>query len=157
MSLQNDMAALAKVQFFEGFTIDQLRLLAFGAEACTLFAGETLFLENDKSDCGFVLVEGLIDLTTSLHDGERIISSIEPGGLVGELALISETLRSTNAIARRNSRLLQIPRVLFVRMLKKYPETARGLYQKISRSVRSTMLEMEKIRTDLSDKRLDLT
>ena len=145
MSLEDDISILSQVSFFERINADQLRLLAFGAESMTVFAGAEIYLQNAISDCGYVIASGLVDLTVTLESGERILGSVETGGLVGELALITDNLRATNAVARRDSRLLRIPRVLFLRMLEKYPETAYDLHQKISRSVRATVLQLDKI------------
>jgi len=150
MSLEDDIRILSQVSFFEGINADQLRLIAFGAESMTLFAGEELYLQDAPSQCGYVVISGLIDLSVAGRDGNRILSSIETGGLVGELALVTDNLRATNAIARRDSRLLKIPRVLFLRMLEKYPESAYDLHQKISRSVRSTILQLDRIEQNLS-------
>ncbi len=152
MSLEDDISILAQVSFFDGINADQLRLLAFGAESKNLFAGAELFLQDAPSDGGYVIVSGLIDLTVALGDGERILASIGEGGLVGELALITDNLRATNAVARRDSRLMRIPRVLFMRMLEKYPESAYDLHQKISRSVRATILQLDRVKLSLADK-----
>ena len=148
MSLEHDITILSQVGFFERINADQLRLLAFGAESLNVVAGSELFLQNATSDCGYVVASGLIDLTVTLESGERILGSIETGGLVGELALITDNRRTTNAVARRDSRLLRIPRVLFMRMLEKYPETAYDLHQKISRSVRLTIVKLDQIQKE---------
>ncbi len=149
MSLDDDITILSQASFFDGINSDQLRLLAFGADSETLFAGAELFLQDTQSDGGYVVVSGLIDLTVNSGGEEKILGSVEPGGLVGELALITDNQRATNAVARRDTKLLRIPRVLFMRMLDKYPETAYDLHQKISRSVRTTILQLEKIQMEL--------
>jgi CRP-like cAMP-binding protein len=149
MSLDDDINILSQASFFDGISAEQLRLLAFGADSETLFAGAELFLQDAQSDCGYVVVSGLIDLSVNSGGVEKILGSVEPGGLVGELALITDNQRATNAVARRDTKLLRIPRVLFMRMLDKYPETAYDLHQKIARSVRSTILQLEKIQVEL--------
>lgn len=151
MSLEDDINILSQVSFFDGINADQLRLIAFGAESMTLFAGAELFLQDAPSDCGYVVISGLIDLSVTGPGGNKLLSSIETGGLVGELALVTDNLRATNAVARRDSRLLKIPRVLFLRMLEKYPESAYDLHQKISRSVRAMMLQLDGIQQKLTD------
>lgn len=151
MSLEDDIHILSQVQFFDGLNADQLRLLAFGAESVTLYAGSELYLQDANSDCGYIVVRGLIDLSITATDGNKILASIEVGGLVGELALITDNLRATNAVARRDSRLLKIPRVLFLRMLEKYPESAYDLHQKISRSVRATVLQIDRVAQTMAD------
>lgn len=150
MALEDDIVALSKVSFFDGINADQLRLLAFGSEVESVFAGAELFFQDAPSNSGYVVLSGLVDLTVSLESGNKILASIEPGGLVGELALITDNLRATNAVARRDSRLMRIPRVLFLRMLERYPESAYDLHQKISRSVRATILQLDRVKQGLA-------
>lgn len=145
MSLDDDMAILAGTSFFDGLDSDQLRILAFGSENIHVTAGSEVYIVNAASDCGFVVSEGLIDLTIIANGQEVLLGSIEPGGLIGEISLISDTPRSTNAIARRDSRLIRIPRTLFRRMLEKYPESAYDLHQKISRNMRAMVADLNRV------------
>ena len=151
MSLEDDIKILSQVSFFEDLDGDQLRLLAFGAEFKSLFAGSELYLQDAPSDCGYVVISGLIDLTVNHGGVETILGSVEAYGVVGEIALITDNMRPTNAVARRDSKLFCIPRVLFMRMLEKYPQTAYRLHQKISRSVRLTVSQLDRIRVDLEN------
>ena len=155
MSLEDDIRVLSQVKFFDNINADQLRLLAFGAETVILHAGAELFLRDAPSDCGYVVISGLIDLTI-IHGGEeKIVGSVEAGGLLGELALISDNLRPTGAVARRDSRLFRIPRVLFMRMLEKYPESAYDLHQKILRSVRTTIMQLDGLKIKLESQQAE--
>jgi len=149
MSLEDDIKILSQVSFFEDLDGDQMRLMAFGAEAKSVYAGGELYLQDAPSDCGYVVISGLIDLTVNHGGVETILGSVEPFGVVGELALITDNLRPSNAVARRDSELFCIPRVLFMRMLEKYPETAFRLHQKISRSVRLTVSQLDRIQLEL--------
>ena len=146
MSLDDDIRILSQVSFFDGINADQLRLLAFGADTKTLHAGEELFIQGEQSDSGYVVISGLIDLTVVESGAETVLASVEVGGLLGELALITQNQRATNAVARRDSRVFRIPRILFMRMLEKYPESAYDLYQKISGSVRATVLQLDRVK-----------
>ena len=155
MSLDDDLNILSQVEFFESIDSEQLRLLAFGAEMKFLHAGTELFLQDAPSNCGYVIVDGLIDLSVNHHGVEKVLGSIGVGGLVGELALIADNARPTNAVARRDTRLLSISRVLFMRMLEKYPQSAYELHQKISRSVRATILQIGRIEKNLAAQSFD--
>jgi CRP-like cAMP-binding protein len=150
MSLDNDINNLSQVSFFGCLDVDQLRLLAFGSEHKALFAGSKLFSRDDQSHCGYVIVSGLIDLTITYDGVEKIVASVGAGGLVGELALITENQRVTDAVARRDTRLLCIPRALFMRMLEKYPQTAFELHKNLSRSVRDTIVQLDQVRQSLA-------
>ena len=46
MSLEDDIKILSQVSFFEDLDGDQLRLMAFGAEAKSVYAGGELYLQD---------------------------------------------------------------------------------------------------------------
>jgi CRP-like cAMP-binding protein len=52
---------------------------------------------------------------------------VGPGGLLGDLALITDTVRTATATAQEPSAVLRIPRSLFLKMLEGYPDAARNL------------------------------
>ncbi len=89
MALEDDIRFLSKVSLFQGFTPDQLRLIAFGSERRRLAPGEMLFRESETASGGFVVTGGQINLVTSKMEGEIILDRCFQGALIGELALIS--------------------------------------------------------------------
>lgn len=58
-------------------------------------AGETIFSEGDPCTVMYGVVEGEVDTT---YRG-RVLETIEPGGIFGEMALIGEMPRSATATA----------------------------------------------------------
>ena len=62
MALDDDVRILSGVGLFEGFTAEQLRLLAFGAETTNLPAQRKLYREDDVADSAYVVVSGGIVL-----------------------------------------------------------------------------------------------
>lgn len=147
MSLDSDIALLARVKLFEGFDRDHLRLLAFGAEARSLAAGTKIYRQGSLSDGGYVIVRGNVDLISGLHD--QLISSHGPGGLIGEMALISDTEHAATAVATAPTEVLKISRPLFRRMISEYPELAVLLQQRISDSLEDFMGRLDQIRAKL--------
>ena len=88
MALDDDISILSAVRLFEGFTQEQLRLLAFGAETTMLHADHKLYREDDVADSAYIVVSGRVVLYRE-HNGERIpISTVGPGTMLSELALI---------------------------------------------------------------------
>ena len=55
MSLEDDMALLARVAMLADMERDALRLLAFAAETRQLRAGDVLFRKDEMSDGGYVV------------------------------------------------------------------------------------------------------
>lgn len=151
MALDDDMRVLAGVDLFEGFTHEQLRLLAFGAENITLARGRTLYYEGASADCAFVVADGRIALFRE-RDGRRsILGSLGPGSLLGEFALIADGRRLTGAVAEADTQLIRLNRSLFRRILEEYPETAADLRERIATDLGAMIEKMERIATRLGD------
>lgn len=140
MALDDDIRILSGVAFFDGFTTDQLRLIAFGAERLNLAAGETLFREGEPADCAFVVLDGGIELFNVEAGPKRTAGWARPGAMLGELALIAGTRRPTSAEAASDSRLLRVARKDFRRVLEEYPDLAAALHRRMADEFR-TMVE----------------
>ncbi len=136
MALEDDIALLSRVPMIGTIDKDALRLIAFSAETKVLKAGDVLFRKDEPADGGYVLVKGAIAMMS--EDGTTARSIIGPGGLIGELALISETKRPATAIAREATLVLRIPRTLFRRTLEEYPHVAERLAKEIRERVTAT-------------------
>lgn len=148
MSLDEDIEFFSHVELFQGFSAEQLRLLAFGADRRNYRDGETVFHEGDLSNGGYVLLSGKIDLT--IGDDNEIIESLDKNALIGELALITSNRRSATAKANGGAQLIFISRELFRRMLGEYPELAGLLQNRIQRNVQSMLIKMTDVQAKLS-------
>ncbi len=151
MTLNDDINRLSTIAMFEGFTAEQLRLLAFGSKRLILRAGEELFQQGQYSDGGYLVVSGQIDVVTDVKGCEMVLSSQMENSLIGEMALITANKRIASAVARTNCELLQIPRELFKRMLSEYPELALQIHGRIEKSVKELLDQMDQIHTKLSN------
>jgi CRP-like cAMP-binding protein len=145
MALDDDIRILSGVRLFEGFTVEQLRLLAFGSERVVLPAQRRLFREDDEADCAYVVARGSIVLFRETDADHTSIGTAGPGAIVGELALIADTRRLTSAKAGADSELLRLTRQMFRRMLEEYPDTAVILYGRIRQQFLDFVEEIERI------------
>lgn len=143
MALQHDLDLLQRVALFRDFPEDQLRLLAFGTERDLLRAGRELFRQGEKSQGGFVIAGGQIDLVMYRGGRELVMDSCGEASLVGELGLVTQSHQATAAVARTNSEAMFIPRALFHRMLNTFPQTAAVLHERIAASVHSMLQQLE--------------
>jgi CRP-like cAMP-binding protein len=131
MPLDDDIRILSGVNLFEGFTTEQLRLLAFGAEGMRLSAGKDLYEEGAAADSGYVIARGRVVLYRE-RDGERTtVGHAGIGAILGELALIADTTRFTSARAETDTDLIRLNRKLFRRILEEYPDLAVMLHRRI--------------------------
>jgi CRP-like cAMP-binding protein len=145
MALDDDIRILSDVGLFEGFTQEQLRLLAFGAETTLLGADKKLYREDDEADSAYVVVAGRIVLYRE-GEGERlVIGHVGPGAIMGELALIADTRRLTSASAEIDSEVLRLNRRMFRRILEEYPELAVQLHHRISAELQAFLQKIENL------------
>lgn len=145
MALDDDIRILSAVGLFEGFTQEQLRLLAFGAETTVLSADKKLYREDDEADSAYVVVEGRIVLYRE-GEGERlVVTHVGPGAILGELALIADTRRLTSASAETDSEVLRLNRRMFRRILEEYPDIAVQLHQRITAELQAFLQKIENL------------
>lgn len=145
MALDDDIRILSGVSLFEGFTKDQLRLLAFGTEMIRLSSGRELYREGAPADCGFVVSTGKVGLYRK-KDGERIhVGVVGPGALLGEFALIVEGRRLTGAMAETDIEVIRMNRTLFRRILQEYPDIAVQLRQRVAADLQDMIARIEQL------------
>ena len=99
------------------------RLLAFSSETRILRVGDVLFREGERASCAYFLLTGsiLLDGGPTRQDGPVVV---QPGVLLGETALLRDTVRPATAIAQEPSTALRIGRTLFLRVLREHKDSA---------------------------------
>jgi CRP-like cAMP-binding protein len=145
MSLEEDIAKLARIPTFAPLEQDALRLLAFSAEPKVLRAGDVLFRRDEPSNGGFVLLNGSIALD-SAEPGTGTARILRAPTLIGEAALLIKTTRPATAIAREPANLLRISRQLFHRVLVEYPRSAEALRRELGEHLRQFISELAALR-----------
>ena len=146
MALHDDVRNLASNPTLRDLEPDALRLIAFSAETRILRAGDILFRRGEPSDGGFVVLSGAISLET----GDSLASIARPPALIGDSALIAETVRPCTALAREPSSVLKISRSLFHRVLSEYPDSALRLRRSLGGRLLTLRDDLEAYRRALS-------
>lgn len=95
-------------------------------------AGTTIFREGDRGTVMFGVISGGVDIFT----GNVILEVVGPGMVFGEMALIDDDVRSANASARTDCRLVQIDLAAFERLVANNPGFARLLMKVMARRLR---------------------
>ena len=145
MGLEDDVGKLARNPTFAAIDPEALRLIAFSADRRVLRAGDVLFRRDEISNDGFVVLTGSIAVDPSGH-GAATARIVRPPGLIGDLALITQTRRPATAIAREPSTVLRISRQLFHRVLYEFPDSAKRLQQSMSASLIQLTAELSSLR-----------
>ena len=118
MALDQDVRKLAATRPFSLLPREALQLLAFSCERVTLKAGKTLFVAGEPADAAFFVLSGEIAL-------ERAVAS---------------------ARAATDASLLRVPREVFTRVLREFPEAAAKIHAESSRRVDSLLTRLETVR-----------
>src|SRR3954447_9484814 len=148
MTIEDDIAFLERVPALRLLGRDALRILAIGSESRTIHEGISLFGEGEDADGAYVVQEGSFDLVSEKSSIPPSVA--EPGTLIGELALLTETKRLVTARAREPSSVVRIPRQLFLKMLEGYPDAARRMRDAMAARVNQTAGEFARVRSALA-------
>lgn len=152
MTIEDDIAFFEQVPTLSLLGRPALRILAIGAENRYVHSGEVLFNAGDPADAGFVVQEGTINLTPQKSQGGETVA-VGRGTLIGELALLTDTVRPVTATASEPSTVLRIPRMLFLKMLEGYPEAAQKLRDVMASRADESTREIYGVRTIIEDRR----
>jgi CRP-like cAMP-binding protein len=83
-------------------------------------AGTAIFEEGDKGDVMYIVKSGEVELTY----GDKLTTTIGPGGSFGEMALIDHEPRSAGAVANTDVELYPVNQRLFVILVQDTPSFA---------------------------------
>ncbi len=118
MSLAQDVRRLALIAPFSALPREAVQIIAFSSERLTVKAGHHLFLGHAKSDAGYFVLSGAVELKA-----EGRTKRVEADSLIGEMALIAQVERRYEASALEDSELLRVPRQVFRRVLEEFPDS----------------------------------
>jgi CRP-like cAMP-binding protein len=135
MSLEEDIEVLRHIPFFEGFSNEHLRLIAFSAESRSLPEKLLLYDEGQLLHSAYVVSSGRLRGERKLKSGGYEKREIGPGVLLGERALILDKRATESVRVEERARVLQIRKAMFRRLLQDYPEIALALRSRLMRQV----------------------
>lgn len=149
MTIEDDIAFLEHIPSFALLGRPALRVLAMGAESRQLQRADVLFHAGEEADCGFVVQKGSLALQAGISEASGQDVIVGPGALLGELALLIDTVRPVTAKAVEPATVIRISRSLFLKMLEGFPESARRLRDHIAARAEQTAQEMSSVRETL--------
>ncbi|MCE7948896.1 MAG: hypothetical protein DYG88_15855 [Chloroflexi bacterium CFX4] len=129
---------LKEVSFFEGMTVDQLKVLASVAEE-RLFSEEAeIFAQGAPSGVLYVIVRGKVALE---REGQRKgsslrIATLDAYGYFGEMGLFDESPTTERAFAVQDTLCLALRREPLIELTRRYPDLSLRLINVLSRRLR---------------------
>ncbi|MEJ2433816.1 MAG: cyclic nucleotide-binding domain-containing protein [Pseudolabrys sp.] len=151
MTIEDDIAFFEQVPTLAVLGPQALRVLAIGVETRHLHSGAVLFYAGEMADCGYVVQEGSLVLERGTPgEGDEYI--VGPGTLLGELAMLTDTVSPVTVIAKEPTVLIRISRNLFRKMLEGYPAAAQRLRETMAERVDSWTRELNAVKGQLEPK-----
>src|ERR1039458_7657199 len=117
---------LRYIRVLAGLSDELLERLAGEVAEVDVRAGEWIMREGDVADGLFIVRSGRLEV---IDEGppETLIRVLRRGDVLGELALLSEDIRSASMRGRRDSALLELGRDAFEALIQEAPSFALGL------------------------------
>ena len=98
-------------------------------------AGEMIFCEYEPGDSFYLIQAGRVRLTKIVGDMEKNVDILHPGEIFGEMAILEEAPRLTNAIAIEDVSVLQFDRANFSTLLTGRPQIALRLLRLFTKRI----------------------
>jgi CRP-like cAMP-binding protein len=151
MTIEDDVAFLEQVPTLAALGKQALRVLAIGVESRALQSGAVLFYAGELADGGYIVQEGSLVLEPGTpNEGHEY--TVGPGTLLGELALLTDTVSPVTVIAKEPTVLIRISRNLFRKMLEGYPGAAERLRDAMAERVDAWTRELTTVKNALERK-----
>jgi signal transduction histidine kinase len=130
------VVTLESIALFRNLGRDELQALRLIVQERHFAAQTAIFKEGDPGDGVYFVKDGLVEISSVMGVGRRVLSQLGPGEIFGEMAVIEHRPRSATAIAVRETDVYFLPRGEMLSFIQRSPALALGLLQYISHRLR---------------------
>lgn len=131
MAIDAFVQPLLRVELFQGLKPLQITEIARRADRIVFKPGDVIVAEDTTGDAAILIVQGdAARVSGPGHRGE--IEPVEPGSLVGEMAMLVDTVHSSTVVARSSVRALRISRSELHEQMEADPALAEHFVARIS-------------------------
>jgi CRP-like cAMP-binding protein len=147
VTLDDDVARMARTRPFNLLPREAVQLIAFSCEKRHLKAGERLFSAGETADSGYFVHSGAIAL---IENGAEpaIARNVGAGALIGETALYASVARRVEARATQDAVLVRVSRETFRRVLAEFPAGAHQIRAALAARTRALVDRLEAARIE---------
>jgi len=105
-------------------------------------AGAPVIVKGEIGTAMYMVVTGRIRVFDPLPDGrERTLTALGPGGVIGEIGVLTQQVRSASVVAEARSELLRLDLAALERVRKWSPYTSAKLFRNIARMLGERLRE----------------
>lgn len=123
-----------------GLDASALRTIRDEMRRVVLGAGEVLVHQGAAADELYVLLDGKLEVVVGASAQEQHLTTLTPGAIVGEIALMAGDARSATVRSCEPSRLVAISEAGFRRLVVEHPATGEALARRAAERLRETQL-----------------
>jgi len=128
---------LSGISIFENLQAEELEQLSALLRSRRYSKGEVIFHQGDVGTALYIVRKGQVAIRLSSDEGkEAILALLDRGDVFGELSLLDDEPRSTDAVAREEVDLLSLQREDFRRFVEERPHLAMKMMSALTRMVR---------------------
>jgi CRP-like cAMP-binding protein len=133
LTIPNIVKALKTVPLLKGLTDKQLERLAQRVAGRQFKAGEVIVEQGTGGEGFFIVAEGKAEAIHERSDGEKtVVNVFKPTDYFGELALLSEGMRTATVIAVEDCECLVLTRWDFRGVLMSEPEMSVSILEEMA-------------------------
>jgi len=105
-------------------------------EKRTFKPGQVIFTEGEEGEEAFMVESGKVEIAKKQGAAELVLTTIDVGEMIGEMALVDPAPRSATARAMKPTTVIVIPKRVFDRLLKQTNPVVRSVLNTTLRRLR---------------------
>ena len=107
--MESKHSALSSLEIFSPYSPEELALLTASMRQCEFDPGAVIFPEGAAGNSLYIVLSGTVEVTTHISgDVERTLLTLRPGGVFGELSLLTGEARTATAKAKEKTVLMTL-------------------------------------------------
>lgn len=139
MTLSLEAGMLKQIPMFRDVELSKLKLLALASERLSYAPGEAVFHEGDEPDAVYVVLSGSVAVLRDSPAGPVHVAELSQGAIVGEIAVLCDSLRTATIAAVGHASLLKIEKLMFMDMMMQTPQLALAVNKELARRLERLM------------------
>ena len=132
---------LRQFERFAPYSNEELALLINFCEVVAAARDDFIIKKGDLSNSLFLLLSGQVRARMKVGGVEKVLGTMGPGELFGEVAMLSQTARSADVVADVPSRLLQLTSERFQELMAEHSSLAAKMLYNMSRLLATRLSE----------------
>ncbi len=116
-----------------------------------LKSNQSLFKEGDASDGMYILRSGTLEVYLENNEKTVLLATVEPGGMIGEMALFDQKPRSASVRAKSSAEVTVITNADFKGLMKQIPKWFTALMGTLSSRLRATNQQLQEMTAKLDE------